>query len=125
MVADIVAKADTIYRAMLIENKSAVLALLDKQIVLKDSDFQKNTSSTLAEELARLNTIRDQYEVSASGNFKTIYVVEAAEPAAKKSSPVRWLIVLLSIVGALVLSSLTALCIELYKNADKYGFQRS
>ncbi len=125
MASDIVMQADSVYRAMLVENKSAVLALLDKQIVLKDSEKQKSASSALSDELARLNTIRDQYEVSASANFKTIYVVEEPKPAAKKSSPVRWLIVLLSMVFSFVLASLTAMAIELYKNADKYGFNRS
>ena len=69
--------------------------------------------------------IRDQYAVSSSKDFKTIFIVEEPSPAVKKTKPVRWLILLASTIAAFVLASLVALLLELYKHADKYGFQRS
>ncbi len=125
MVKDIVSLSDSIYRSMLMENKSTVLALLDKQIDDKKILLQSSPSENVAEELKKLAAIRDQYAVSSSAAFKTLYVVEEPMPAVKKAKPVRWLIVLATAAAAFFLASITAILIELYKHADKYGFQRS
>lgn len=119
IVKDVVAKSDSIYRSMLVENKSTVLTLLDKQIA------QKQATGNEGEELRKLISIRDQYLVSSSADFKTLYVVEEPVPAIKKKKPVRWLIVLVTAVASFILATFSALLIELYKHADKYGFQRS
>lgn len=125
IVNDLVQKTDSVYRTMLIENKSTVLDLLDKQIENKKEVLSSNVSVNTADELKKLITIRDQYAVSSSGAFKTLFVVEAPAPAVKKSKPVRWLILLSTVIAAFFLASFIALLIELYKHADKYGFQRS
>ena len=97
------------------------MALLDKQIEEKKSIASAND----IDELKKLMAIRDQYAVSSSSAFKTLYVVEEPVPAVKKYKPVRWLIVLATAVASFFLASFSALVIELYKHADKYGFQRS
>ena len=125
IVYDLVLKSDSIYRSMLIENKATVLDLLDKQIVEKRLLLQSNATENISDELKKLLSIRDQYVVSSSKDFKTLYIVEEPSPAVKKSKPVRWLILLASTVAAFFLASFTALLIELYKHADKYGFQRN
>jgi len=125
MVRDIVQKSDSIYRTMLMENKSTVLNLIDKQIADKKLLLQNNVSENTADELKKFMAIRDQYAVSSSKDFKTLYVVEEPSPAVKKSKPVRWLILLASAAAAFFMASFTALLIELYKHADQYGFQRS
>ena len=125
MISDLVAKSDSIYRTMLVENKSTVLNLIDKQIADKKVLLQAENSINTADELKTFMAIRDQYAVSSSKDFKTLYVVEEPTPAVKKSKPVRWLIVLATAMAAFCLASFTALLIELYKHADKYGFQRS
>jgi uncharacterized protein involved in exopolysaccharide biosynthesis len=125
MVNDIVQKSDSIYRKMLIENKSTVLNLIDKQIAEKKLLLQSNISENISDELKKFMAIRDQYAVSSSNDFKTLYVVEEPAPAVKKSKPVRWLILLATAIAAFCVASFTALLIELYKHADKYGFQRS
>lgn len=117
---ELVRSADSIYRNILIDNKAIVLTLLDKQIAEK-----KAKSNAASEELTKMMSIRDQYAVASSAEFKTMYVVEEPFAAVKKTKPVRWLIVVSTSIIAFVLASIIALLIELYKNADKYGFQRS
>ncbi len=125
IVHDLVQKTDSIYRTMLVENKSTVLDLIDKQIAAKKILLQANVSDNTTDELKKLMSIRDQYAVSSSAAFKTLYVVEEPSEAVKKSKPVRWLILLATAVASFFLASFIALLIELYKHADKYGFQRS
>ncbi|HNM31665.1 MAG TPA: Wzz/FepE/Etk N-terminal domain-containing protein [Chitinophagales bacterium] len=123
MVKYIIATSDSIYRSMLMENKAIVLKLIDQQIAAKAHSLPQNNDN--ADELLKLNTLRDQYAVSSSADFKTIYIVEDAAPAEKKTKPVRWLIVLSTAFVAVLFASFVALLIELYKNADKYGFKNS
>lgn len=125
IVKDVVSKSDSIYRSMLVENKSTVLDLIDKQIAEKKLLLQAGASENTADELKKFMAIRDQYAVSSSSAFKTLYVVEEPAPAVKKAKPVRWLIVLATAAAAFFLASFVALLIELYKHADNYGFQRS
>lgn len=125
LVKDIVMRSDSIYRSMLIENKSTVLDLIDKQIAEKKLMLTSSNSVAASDELSKLMTIRDQYAVSSSKDFKTIYVVEEPQPAVKKAKPIRWLILLSTAVISFILAAFAALLIELYKHADKYGFQRS
>ena len=125
IVKDIVSKSDSIYRSMLVETKSTVLSLIDKQIAEKKPLLQTGVSENTADELKKMMSIRDQYVVSSSAAFKTLYIVEEPTPAVKKTKPVRWLTVLATAVAAFFLASFVALLIELYKHADKYGFQRS
>jgi len=125
MVRDIVEKSDSIYRRMLLENKSTVLDLIDKQIADKKLLLQSGISENITDELKKFLAIRDQYAVSSSKDFKTLYVVEEPAPAVKKSKPVRWLILLATAAMAFFMASFAALLIELYKHADKYGFQRT
>jgi uncharacterized protein involved in exopolysaccharide biosynthesis len=120
---DAVMYSDSIYRAMLVQNKATVLELLETQIAEKTASGSNAIND--AQEIKALAAIRDQYAVSASNNFKTIYVVEEPVPAIKKTRPVRWLILLATTLAAFFVASFTALLIELYRHADKYGFQKS
>lgn len=125
MAKDIVHLSDSIYRQMLSENKAVVLSLLDKQIADKKTETQKNMSANAVDELQKLMSIRDQYAVSSSVAFKTIYTVGEAAPAVKKTKPVRWLIVLATALGALFFASFITLLIDLFKHADQNNVQHS
>lgn len=125
MTKDIVHVSDSIYRAMLVENKATVLELLDKQIADKKAKLAISADAATAEELSKFSAIRDQYAVSSSKDFRTLYVVEDPMPAVKKYKPVRWLIVLSTALASFLFASFVALLIELYKHAEKYGFKRS
>ena len=85
MVQDVVNRSNEIYRSMIRENKALVLKQLSDMIDRKlqeinaASGFQKDN---LAANLAELTTLRDQYAVATSQDFKSIYVVEHPSPAA-------------------------------------------
>lgn len=123
MVKFIIASADSIYRQMLVDNKTTVLQLIDKQIAATEETLPGSVN--YSDELSKLITIRNQYAVSSSPAFKTTYVVEEPSVAVKKTKPTRWLIVLATAIAAVAFASFVALIIEMYKNADKYGFKHS
>ena len=120
MVKEIVHLSDSIYRSLIMENKSTVLTLIDKQIAEKRASLQGGGSDAQEEELLKLLSIRDQYAVSSSAAFKTLYVVEEPFPAVKKTKPVRWLAVVSSALAALLAGVFFALLIELYRHAEQY-----
>ncbi len=119
IVQDIVDQSDSIYREILLQNKTTVIQLLNNQIESKKASSEPIAS----EELTKLISLRDQYAVSSSKDFKTLYIIENPTPAVKKMKPVRWLILLSTTILALVLSSIVALLLEISKNAEKYGFK--
>jgi len=57
----------------------------------------------------------EQYKASISTDVPTLFILEKAFPAEKKSKPVRWLIVIGSTLIAFVLSTLAILLIERFK----------
>jgi hypothetical protein len=57
----------------------------------------------------------EQYKASISTDVPTLFILEKAFPAEKKSKPVRWLIVIASTIIAFVLSTLAILLIERFK----------
>ncbi len=73
---------------------------------------------------ARLLGARSAYEtarVGISGRISSIYVVQEAYPATKKSKPVRWLIVASSLVITFALSVAFITLIELYRGNLSMG----
>ena len=84
------------------------------------ASLQGGGSDAQEEELLKLLSIRDQYAVSSSAAFKTLYVVEEPFPAVKKTKPVRWLAVVSSALAALLAGVFFALLIELYRHAEQY-----
>ncbi len=59
-----------------------------------------------------MQKLYDQYKVSANEGFASIYLIESAVPALTKSKPVRWQIVALTALGALVFSVLLSIVLE-------------
>jgi capsular polysaccharide biosynthesis protein len=63
------------------------------------------------------NTVEyEQYKSTISSDVPTVYILEKAFPAEKKSKPVRWLIVLGTALASFVLASLAMLLIERFQN---------
>ncbi len=85
LVHEVVEKSDSIYREILIQNKSTVINLLNKQI----EDKKASTNGVANDELSKLISLRDQYAVSSSKDFKTIFVIEEPTPAVKKIKSIR------------------------------------
>ena len=62
------------------------------------------------------NTVEyEQYSATITSNVPTVYILEKAFPAERKTKPVRWLIVVGTAVVAFILSALAILLIERFK----------
>jgi uncharacterized protein involved in exopolysaccharide biosynthesis len=123
MIEEVVKTSNDIYRAMIRENKTLVLQQLDNLIdhKLKEIDTSNGyKKENLLENLADITSLRDQYAVSTSQDFKSIYIIENPAPAVKKEKPVRWIIILSTAILSFAFATLLAIIIELYKNADQY-----
>ena len=84
----------------------------DEHLRLLDKRFQ-----ALNKYVQELNVISDQYQVSSSEKYPSIYVIENANIAEKKTKPVRWLIVLGTAVMSFVTATVVIVLIELLKHA--------
>ncbi len=68
------------------------------------------------EALSIVNNLYDQYKTSAGENFSSVYILERAYPAEKKVKPIRWLIVVSTVLITFFVSLLTAVVIESAKS---------
>lgn len=57
----------------------------------------------------------EQYKATINSSVPTVYVLEKAFKAERKSKPIRWLIVVGTLIGSFVLTSLAILLIERFK----------
>lgn len=73
----------------------------------------------LTKNVNQLSTMINQYQVSLSDNFTTMHVIEEASVPEKKIKPVRWMIVLGTLMGAFVLATLATITIEMFKRAER------
>ena len=71
------------------------------------------------EQLATLKKRYDLLKVDAETHLPSSLVVDVAEAADKKSYPVRWLIVVVSVLSALAMTLITLLVIDSIKTAEK------
>lgn len=63
-------------------------------------------------------SITNQYSISMNEKYPTIYVVEDATVAEKKTKPVRWLIVLACAIGSFIAATVVIILVELLKHAQ-------
>jgi capsular polysaccharide biosynthesis protein len=68
-----------------------------------------------AEDLNKSRRLLEQYATSASQNFSTIHITEAAYPAIRKDKPVRSLIVIGATLGAFLFMLILAIVVENYR----------
>jgi capsular polysaccharide biosynthesis protein len=88
--------------------------LLDQQLkVLED---QKKAG---LKELNNTIGLAEQYKSTINSNVPTIFTLEKAYPSEKKSKPVRWIIVLGSLITAFAGSVIMAWCIERFRDIQK------
>ncbi|MBA2422172.1 MAG: hypothetical protein H0V61_02980 [Chitinophagales bacterium] len=66
-------------------------------------------------EYNNITALYDQYKSSINSDVSTIYMLEKASPAEKKSKPIRWLLILVVAMISLFLTSTVAVIIEGYK----------
>lgn len=73
----------------------------------------------MKEELVKLKTTYDQAKVDVNETLPATFKVNQAYPAEKKDYPTRWLIVLLSALGAFTITIITILIVDTIRNAQK------
>jgi uncharacterized protein involved in exopolysaccharide biosynthesis len=133
---DIVATVDKINKEFFIVNNQKSIKLMQQQVLDKTRLVDKLTDTiailrssgktdainTLEEtkkstlkNLASVQQLFDQYTAAAENDFTTINTIEKAYPAEKKSKPIRWLIVVASLLSTLFISIMFLL------GADKYN----
>lgn len=69
----------------------------------------------LIDEVSEMKSLKDQYEAASAHKFSSIFIIGEAQPAIKKSKPVRWIIVVASTLAAFFISMLGSIFIEKYK----------
>jgi hypothetical protein len=58
----------------------------------------------------------EQFKATINSVVPTIYIIEKAYPAERKSKPIRWLVVLSSVLIAFVVTVITGTMIDRYPN---------
>ncbi len=107
-------------KAQLTDKGKALQRLTDSLTAFRDTTqvlyrLTRKTTDKYLEDYNNLQTLEQQYAFSANNNFSSIFVIEKAKPSDKKSKPVRWLIVLTSVLIAFLFSVFAVLLIEQYK----------
>ena len=85
----------------------------------KDTITARLITSVVEDALSEYNTIRminEQHRASLEQASSTVYIIEAASPAIKRSSPVRWLIVVSATAATLLAMCLMAVLIEKFQH---------
>jgi hypothetical protein len=83
----------------------------NEKLRMLDKEFQN-----LNTYVSTLFSISNQYGLSMSDKYPSIYVVEDAAVAEKKAKPIRWLIVLCTAIGSFVAASAVIVFIELLQH---------
>ncbi|MCH8331306.1 MAG: hypothetical protein IH946_07980 [Bacteroidetes bacterium] len=130
-------KVDESIKEIIKQNKARIIEVFQDNLATKEQQLKKLTDSinalvpgsirpetisllfqkqeTVAEELNTLSSLHEKYVASYNANFPTIYIFERAYPAEKKKYPVRWLIVVGSVIATLFLSVIFVLLLEKYR----------
>jgi capsular polysaccharide biosynthesis protein len=138
MANDVVARLDTLNREIVTEKKRNLEKLYKREVehkrqefdALKDSllntvrnnpkdtvmakilkDVLKNTMS----EYIGIKNMYEQHQSALNEDFSTIYILEQAEAAVKRSTPVRWRIVVTATLCTFLIMLITAFFVERYK----------
>lgn len=116
MVNDIALKIDEIATKPVTEGKAKIIKMLESELKNKNTELTSVTDpvnkENLKSEIKQLSEALTQYKVSNNDKFSSITILEKAAPAEKKSKPIRWLIVILSVVGGFFFSLLSAVVIS-------------
>jgi len=107
-------------RARIKGAEARVKSLAENLQVLADyggASIALNEELTLErEEMTRIQQQFDKLKVDAEQNMPHKFVVNEAVQAEKKSYPIRWLIVLISVVSTFIVCSLVIMLLEKYKD---------
>jgi capsular polysaccharide biosynthesis protein len=76
----------------------------------------ENKKDAAVKELNNTIVLAEQFKATISDEVPTIYLLEKAYPAERKSKPIRWLVILSSVLIAFTITVLTIFLAERYKN---------
>ena len=116
-----------VFKGKVAQKEQEVRSLADSISQLKRNknvsgvSFLENVKNNAVKDLNSLSTIYDQNKAAANASFSSIYLLESAYPSEKKVKPVRWLIVVGSLLGALFLSLTVVVSIEKVKELKLDG----
>lgn len=96
---------DSAYKSWILDARKQVLSAIEAEIASFPVDGDKDI-------LAKLQLTRAQYSTTYSNKFSTLYITEYPQVALKKSSPVRWMIVLGTLLLSLFFFSFLAALLE-------------
>ncbi len=101
--------ADSTYKSWILDSRKRVLAAIEEEIASMPADADMGV-------VAKLQLTRAQFRATNSPLFSTLYITEYPQVALKKSSPIRWMIVLAVLVGSLFFFSLAAVVLEKFRS---------
>lgn len=139
---EIVRKIDDMNKAMIMENKRKIIRMFETNLetkhrevsLMSDSianlklmagghpegkagerlDILKGRLESAITDMNIISTLYEQHATSTSDEISTVYFSDVAFPAEKKSKPIRWLIVVSSILITFLLAIVAAVLIEKY-----------
>jgi uncharacterized protein involved in exopolysaccharide biosynthesis len=116
MVNDIALKIDEIATKPVTEGKTKIIKMLESELKNKNNELITAKSDVnkenLTSEIKQLSEALTQYKVSNNDKFSSITILEKAAPAEKKSKPIRWLIVALSVIGGFLFALLSTVVVN-------------
>jgi uncharacterized protein involved in exopolysaccharide biosynthesis len=116
MVNDIALKIDEIATKPVTEGKTKIIRMLDAELKNKNNELANASDAVnkdnLTSEIKQSSEALTQYKVSNNDKFSSITILEKAAAAEKKSKPVRWLIVILSVLGGFFFSLLSTVVVN-------------
>jgi uncharacterized protein involved in exopolysaccharide biosynthesis len=91
----------------------------DNAYAVEQARILQGRQNSLITELTQINRIKSQNAMVADDHFSTLYIVEDATPAEKKSKPVRWMIVLGTALASFFAATLFAVVLELLQRVRR------
>lgn len=71
------------------------------------------------EQMTELKKKLDQARIDVSGNLSNVFILQTATPAERKAYPIRWMIVLGSIIGSFILGCIVLLFVEKFQKGNQ------
>lgn len=118
MAKEITIETEKITQQITKDNKQKVLHQIEKLLAEKSKE-QSTTNQTELENIEKLKDLKNQYNISINDEFTSIYIIEDATISPKKAKPVRWQIVLFSLLITMSATILFAVLYEQIKDANK------
>lgn len=133
---DIVDQIDFFNRKPLLESNTNQLKKFKSDLetryftldsLAKSSDSKKKQAVESEKDMISIEMIRTYSDLKQAEtrlsileqDFKTLYIIEKAAPIIKKAKPVRWLVVLLTLMGSISVYLIGSILIENYKESSK------